>query len=413
MSGEPRVVVEELCKRYALSSTRGKLHSLKGALLHGQLWRSLREREGFLALDGVSFSLAAGETLAVIGPNGSGKSTLLKVVAGILQPTSGTVRVRGRLTALIELGAGFHPEISGRDNAVINGMLLGLSRREIEGKLDDIFSFAGLHEFAHEPVKTYSSGMFVRLGFAVATAVDPDILVVDEVLAVGDELFSHRALDRVAELQRRGCAVLLVTHDLALAEKLAHRGLYLNRGRPVFFGPASAAVARYRADVASTQAGEALPQQEGGRRWGNREVVLTAVELLDAQGRSTQVLRSGEACSLRLRYKVHVPKSDFVFGVALHREDGTHVFGTNTHLDGWQGERLEGEGSMNLFFPSLQLAAGRYWVDAAVHSVAGLAYDYACEVLDFLVTAPVPWPGCYAPAHRWIPSGPQFANPPQ
>lgn len=404
-----RVLVEGVSKRYSLSSTRGKLHSLKGALLHGQLWRQLREQEGFLALEDVSFALEAGETLAVIGPNGSGKSTLLKLVAGILQPTKGKVTVHGRLTALIELGAGFHPEISGWDNAVINGMLLGLSRREIESKLPEIIRFAGLEAFAHEPVKTYSSGMFVRLGFAVATAVDPDVLVVDEVLAVGDELFAHRALDRISQLQRRGCSLLLVTHDLGLVEKLAQRALYLDRGRVVFSGPAAAAVARYRSDVASTESGSSVRQSQG-KRWGNGDVELVQVSLLDSQGKPTQVVRSGEPAALRLSYRVREPKEDFVFGVALHREDGTHVFGTNTHLDGLQPERLVGEGSIAIHFPSLQLAPGRYLVDAAVHSQAGLAYDYACEVLDFLVTASVPWPGCYAPAHHWVPAGPAFAT---
>lgn len=408
MSSAPRVVVERVSKRYTASSARGRLHSLKGALLHGKLWQRLSQQDGFLALQDVSFTLQEGETLAVIGPNGSGKSTLLKLVAGILQPTTGRVAVSGRLTALIELGAGFHPEISGRDNAVINGMLLGLSRREIEAKLPEILAFAGLEGFADEPVKTYSSGMFVRLGFAVATAVEPDILVVDEVLAVGDELFSHRALDRVAQLQRRGCAVLWVTHDLSLVEKLAHRGLYLNRGEVVFLGPAAAAVARYRSDVASAEAGAPPPEQRG-KRWGNRDVELVAVELVDPAGHPLKVLRSGEAAAVRLRYRVHVPKEDFVFGIAIHREDGTHVYGTNTHLDGLVPERLEGEGSISIAFPSLQLAPGRYRVDAAVHSVAGLAYDYACEILDFLVTAPVPWPGCYAPQHHWLPSGPRFA----
>jgi len=175
-----------LSKRFPLQSRRGRLHSFKGALLGGDLSRAARERDGFLALSNVDLEIAAGETVAVIGPNGSGKSTLLKLVAGILRPTAGTVEVNGRLTALIELGAGFHPEISGRENAVINGMMLGLSRAEVQRRLPEIAAFSGIGDFIDEPVKTYSSGMYVRLGFSVAVAAEPEVLVVDEILAVGD-----------------------------------------------------------------------------------------------------------------------------------------------------------------------------------------------------------------------------------
>src|SRR3954462_4164645 len=192
--------------------------------------RDLRPDETFAALDDVTFAVPAGRTLGVIGRNGSGKSTLLKLVAGITKPTSGTVTVRGRISALIELGAGFHPEISGRENVFINGIMLGLSKREIQNRFDDIVDFAEMREFIDAPVKTYSSGMYMRLGFAVAINVDPDVLLVDEVLAVGDEGFTHKCLDKFAEFRRRGKTILLVTHSLGLVERFCDEALWLDHG---------------------------------------------------------------------------------------------------------------------------------------------------------------------------------------
>jgi len=410
MNGAPAIRLTGVSKNYPSLTRRGRLHSLKGALLHGELWRAQQEQQGFLALSGVDVEVPPGETFAVIGPNGSGKSTLLKLVAGILRPTTGTVDVAGRVTALIELGAGFHPEISGRDNAIINGMMLGLSRAEVTNLLPEIVAFSGIEPFIDEPVKTYSSGMYVRLGFSVAVAAEPDVLVVDEILAVGDEAFAHRCLDRIAQLQRRGTAILLVSHDLGLVEQLAQRALYLKGGVPVLTGSAGAAVARYRSDVASDEAGDT---KAGGtaRRWGNGAVALESVELVDAAGRPLRLLSSGEPAALRIAYSVRIPQEDFVFGVAINREDGAHVFGTNTDLDGWRPERLAGDGHLALEFPRLELAPGRYVVDAAVHAKNGLAYDYACEVLSFTVTAPVGWPGTYAPRHGWRLHGPEMAPP--
>lgn len=410
MSTVAVVRVSDVSKRYPLLSRRGRLHSLKGALLHGELWRREQEQEGFLALTNVSVEVNRSETMGIIGPNGSGKSTLLKLIAGILKPTLGTVEVDGRATALIELGAGFHPEISGRENALVNGMMLGLTRAEVLARMPGIIEFAGLGPFIDQPVKTYSSGMYVRLGFAVAVAAEPDVLIVDEILAVGDEVFAHRCLERIAFLQRQGTAIVLVTHDLGLVEQLAHRALYLRDGQAVQCGPAGSVVARYRSDVASTEA-EAELVAGNQQRWGNGAVTLDAVEILDAGGRPARLLRSGEAATLRLRYTVVEPQEDFVFGVAVNREGGGHVWGTNTDLDGWSPRLLEGAGEICLHFPRLDLAAGRYLVDAAVHTRAGLAFDYACEVLSFTVATAVPWPGCYAPPHIWQPAGPCFEPP--
>src|SRR6476619_3769804 len=205
--------------------------TLKSALLQRSILRDLRASETFPALTDVSFSVPKGSTYGVIGRNGSGKSTALKLVAGITKPTSGQVRVQGRISALIELGAGFHPEISGRENVFINGIMLGLTKREIQERFDEIVDFAELREFIDAPVKTYSSGMYMRLGFAVAIHVDPDVLLVDEVLAVGDEGFTHKCLDKFAEFRRRGKTILLVTHALGLVETLCDEAVWLDGGR--------------------------------------------------------------------------------------------------------------------------------------------------------------------------------------
>src|SRR5919198_349958 len=223
--------------------------TLKSALLQRSLLRDLRPSETFPALTDVSFVVAKGSTYGVIGRNGSGKSTMLKCVAGITKPTTGTIAVNGRISALIELGAGFHPEISGRENVFINGIMLGLSKREISRRFDEIVEFAELEEFIDAPVKTYSSGMYMRLGFAVAINVDPDVLLVDEVLAVGDEGFTHKCLDKFAEFKRRGKTILLVTHSLGLVERFCDEALWLDGGRVKGMGDPKRIVGAYITDV--------------------------------------------------------------------------------------------------------------------------------------------------------------------
>src|SRR6186997_2949359 len=205
--------------------------TLKSALLQRSILRDLQASETFPALTDVSFAVPKGSTYGVIGRNGSGKSTALKLVAGITKPTSGTVQVTGRISALIELGAGFHPEISGRENVFINGIMLGLTKREVEERFDEIVEFAEMENFIDAPVKTYSSGMYMRLGFAVAIHVDPDVLLVDEVLAVGDEGFTHKCLDKFSEFKRRGKTILLVTHSLGLIERFCDEALWLDGGK--------------------------------------------------------------------------------------------------------------------------------------------------------------------------------------
>ena len=244
----PAIELVNVSKVYRRYGGR-QFSTLKSALLQRSILRDLRPSETFPALTDVTFSVPKGSTYGVIGKNGSGKSTALKLVAGITKPTSGTVRVVGRISALIELGAGFHPEISGRENVFINGIMLGLSKREIQERFDEIVDFAELQEFIDAPVKTYSSGMYMRLGFAVAIHVNPDVLLVDEVLAVGDEGFTHKCLDKFAEFRRRGKTILLVTHSLNLVERFCDEALWLDEGRALSHGDPKRVVGAYLTKV--------------------------------------------------------------------------------------------------------------------------------------------------------------------
>jgi lipopolysaccharide transport system ATP-binding protein len=242
--------VTKIYRRYA---RRRQFATLKSAILSGTLIADLAPNETFCAVQDVSFTVKRGSTFGIIGRNGSGKSTMLKLVAGITKPTSGTMTVDGRISALIELGAGFHPEISGRENVFINGIMLGLTKREITRRFEEIVEFAELQDFIDAPVKTYSSGMYMRLGFAVAIHVDPDVLLVDEVLAVGDESFTHKCLDKFAEFRRRGKTILLVTHSLNLVERFCDEALWLDAGKPCGIGDPRRIVSAYITDVEKSE----------------------------------------------------------------------------------------------------------------------------------------------------------------
>src|SRR5512133_3658313 len=247
------IEVDHATKIYRKYTGRRQFATLKSALLSGTVVRDLNPDETFAAVRDVSFQVPAGCTYGIVGRNGSGKSTMLKLVAGITKPTQGRVRVHGRISALIELGAGFHPEISGRENVYINGIMLGLTKREITRRFDEIVEFADLREFIDAPVKTYSSGMYVRLGFAVAINVDPDVLLVDEVLAVGDEAFTHKCLDKFSEFRRRGKTILLVTHSLGLVERFCDEALWLDAGEVRAAGDPRRVVDRYITDVGRSE----------------------------------------------------------------------------------------------------------------------------------------------------------------
>jgi ABC-type polysaccharide/polyol phosphate transport system ATPase subunit len=426
--------VTKVYRRYA---HKKQFATLKSALLSGSLIRDLRAEDTFSALKGVSFSVPKGSTYGLIGRNGSGKSTMLKCVAGISRPTSGRVSVAGRVSALIELGAGFHPEISGRENVYINGIMLGLSKREIARRFDEIVEFAELQDFIDAPVKTYSSGMYMRLGFAVAIHVDPDVLLVDEVLAVGDEGFTHKCLDKFAEFRRRGRTILLVTHALGLVERFCDEALWIDDGVARSSGDPRRVVGAYitevdrredeslaaadaRARELVDEAGTGAPGgadagtepsiESGGPvdmfsasegRWGSREVEVTKVVLAGNDGQTSHVFQSGERVTMTITVRAAQPVTDFVFGVAIFNADGTCCYGTNTDVEGFRSRELDGTGEVVLQFDSLDLVGGTYKLDVAVHRADGAPYDYHRLLYTFRVKSRMSDVGIFRPRHRW------------
>jgi len=437
------IEVRDVSKVYRRYGHRRQFATLKSAILSGSFVSDLKADETFEALKGVSFDVAKGRTYGIIGRNGSGKSTMLKCVAGISRPTRGTVTVNGRISALIELGAGFHPEISGRENVFINGIMLGLSKKEITRRFDEIVRFAELEDFIDAPVKTYSSGMYMRLGFAVAIHVDPDVLLVDEVLAVGDEGFTHKCLDKFGEFRRRGKTILLVTHSLGLVERFCDEALWLEGGKVRATGDPRRVVGAYVTAVEDSE--EALLAREDARaredastaaaagegvnaptdpvavattgdgaeptptdmflasagRWGSREVEIAGVTLIGDEGPG-HVFHANEKLIVRLDVKAASPVTDFAFGFGLFNADGVCVYGTNTDLEDLDPAEISGSGQVDFVIDPLGLIEGTYKIDVAVHRRDGYPYDYHRLLYTFRVKSRTKDVGIYRPPHRWV-----------
>jgi ABC-type polysaccharide/polyol phosphate transport system ATPase subunit len=402
------VSIRGVSKRFRLHRGR-QVYTVKDLIVRGGR-AGLLAGEEMWALRDVSLELPRGRMVGLIGSNGSGKSTLLKLIGGILKPTTGTVTVAGRVSALIELGAGFHPEFTGRENIHINGVLLGLSRAEIRERFDEIVAFAGLAAHIDNPVKTYSSGMYMRLGFAIAVTVDPDVLLIDEVLAVGDEAFQHKCVGRIQEFKAQGKTILLVTHDLGSVERLCDEAVWLDGGRVQAHGDTREIVDRYLNHVARLEAqdlGEAHKEAEAAvaagdaRRWGSREIELTSVRLRDASGQERYLYESGEPCTVHLAYRVHRPVDEPVFGIGIFRKDGVCCYGTNTAIDEVHLGKLSGDGELTVRLDRLDLVEGEYLLDVAVHAPDGHPYDYHSRLYAFAVRARVKDVGIARLAHTW------------
>jgi lipopolysaccharide transport system ATP-binding protein len=361
----------------------------------GALALSRRKKAEFWALRDINLRIEKGEVFALLGPNGSGKSTLLQVISGILQPTTGRVLSTGRVAALLELGAGFNPEFSGRENVYLNGEILGLTRQELDDVFPRIEAFAEIGQFIDRPVKEYSSGMYVRLAFSTAIHVDPEVLIVDEALAVGDAIFASRCVQKFEELRRKNVTVLLVSHDLGLIKRLADRAAFMLDGRIVMQGAPKDAVNRYVGFVldrerASKERSAGLLEEsiatKSSFRHGDGASRVMDVRILNSTGETCHVFRPGESIILRIRAAFQKPVSNPVVGILIRNRIGMDIFGTNTRLesadlgDFESGEEIEVEFELDCL-----LSRQEYTVTVAVQYWNGLSQDWLDDVIDFRV----------------------------
>jgi ABC-type polysaccharide/polyol phosphate transport system ATPase subunit len=363
--------VENLSKRYEIYETpRDRLKQFVLPRLRKVAGLSSKEyfRE-FWALKNVSFEIKRGETVGIVGRNGSGKSTLLQIICGTLTPTAGSVVTNGRISALLELGSGFNPEFSGRENVFLNGAIHGLSRESIENKIDRIAAFADIGDFFDQPVKTYSSGMYARLAFSASMFVDPDILIVDEILAVGDAPFQSKCMRAFHKLRDEGCSIIIVSHDSYMIKNFCQRALYLRKGDFVGFGKSECIVDQYNIEVENALAQRlvlATTNNDTSISMGVEEIGLSLfkislVELLDSDERPTSTVRAGEKMTLSFQYTTltqHPPKVTFV--VNLYRHDGLYICGITTLMDSYPPFSISHSGKVRVTFPVVRLLAGQY-----------------------------------------------------
>ncbi|HEY3673523.1 MAG TPA: ABC transporter ATP-binding protein [Acidimicrobiia bacterium] len=367
-------MVDDVWKKFRLYDERNQ--SLKAALMRG---RRARYRE-FDALKGISFEIPEGETFGLIGENGSGKSTLLKCIARILRPERGTITTQGKISALLELGAGFHPELSGRENVYLNGAILGMSKKQLDARFDEIVDFAGLAEFIDSPVKNYSSGMYVRLGFSVAINVDPDLLLVDEVLAVGDESFQRKCSEKFAELKSSGKTIVVVSHALGTMRTLCDRLALLEHGNLVDVGVSGEIIDEYMHDVHEDR----ISDGEFGVRWGSGEGRVEHIELLDVKQRPVSTVCTGDTVTFRFHYSVDEPLEKPVFGLAIYTLEGVHVTGPNTRDAGVVPDQLAGTGYVDFVVERLLLTRGVYDLSVSLADHALLhVYDFRHRAFRF------------------------------
>jgi ABC-type polysaccharide/polyol phosphate transport system ATPase subunit len=403
--------VEGVAKQYRIYDR--PIDRLKESLTRGRL---KRHRE-FWALKGLSFEIEQGTTTGIVGPNGSGKSTLLQIVAGTLDPTHGSVFVAGRVGALLELGAGFNHEFTGIENVYMNAALQGFSKAETEARLPEIERFAEIGEFIQQPVKTYSSGMYVRLAFAIAVNTDPDILIVDEALSVGDTIFQHRCVRRIKEMQERGTTILFVSHEPTLVRALCSRAILLYQGELLADGPPVDVLNRYQRLIMAREAAykegahgadaaqatkatdttalevERAPLQYQYRH-GNKFAEVISAELLDAHEQPVELIETGDPVYLRMRFVFHEDVARPVCGFMIRNRHGINVYGTNTEQRGLElGAARRGEVLEATFAFNCWLGQEHYFVSVAVHSPDGAAYDWLDGVIFFRVACAVEMEG--------------------
>lgn len=407
--------IEKLCKSFRRRTlSKSAYTTLKSSLVSNIFTRRKKPVTYSQIIDDLTLRIPQGSSVGIIGRNGSGKSTLLKLITGIYKPDSGKIKVNGRIAALIELGAGFHPDFTGRENLHLGAAMHGMSKSELERKFDEIVTFAELAHVIDDPVKTYSSGMFMRLGFSLAVHTDPDILIVDEVLAVGDASFVAKCKEKIAALRKENKTLILVTHDLDAVERWCDEVLWLDSGQVKDRGDPRRVIDHYRefiekgeeadlraqAAVQPVESGEEIrSDQNGPGRWGSREVEITGTRLIK-DGSEHLLFHSDDSLEIQIDYRFRQPVEDVVFGIGINRSDGLIVHGSNTAIEETK-LKLSESGTIKYRIPYLGLLDGNYLLDVAAHRADGYPYDYHKNAVKFAVRSKYNQVGVYAPQHFW------------
>jgi lipopolysaccharide transport system ATP-binding protein len=373
--GDYAIEFERVWKKFKKGEDFDSLRDLLPAMARRIFSRNhsdeLRARE-FWALNDFSFAVRKGEAVAIVGHNGSGKSTTLKLLSGILRPTRGTVKVEGRLSALIEVGAGFHQDLTGRENVYLNGTILGLSRKEIDADFDSIVDFAELHEFIDTPVKRYSSGMYARLGFSVAAHLRPDVLLVDEVLAVGDIAFQQKCVEFIHGLSRNGTTIVFISHNVRAAMEVCPRAILLDHGAMVMDGPAPEVVSAYLRRSADHSVSHSAQHDRS-------QIVVRKVAFLDDEDRETTSFQSGDRLKIRVALEALIRIPNPLIGLAFYGSDGTCIYGHNSEIDQWDVGDLAGSVEFEIGYECVHLYPGRYFVSLAIRDASHVSLYYLYE----------------------------------
>ncbi|AKQ65363.1 Teichoic acid export ATP-binding protein TagH [Myxococcus hansupus] len=406
------IILKDVVKSFRKRTIRGEYTTFKSELLR---WlrgkRQARDASLITALRGINLTIPKGKTVGVIGRNGSGKSTLLKLITGIYTPTSGSLEINGRISALLDLGAGFHPDFSGRENILINGIILGMTRAEVRARMADIIAFSELGEFIDEPVRTYSSGMYMRLAFAVATHVDPDILIIDEILAVGDEHFSKKSLAKMMDFKHQGKTIVLVTHDLGTVERWCDVAAWIDGGYIRRVGKPSEIAAEYREAISLAEAqsaaftppalsegGGALPQVPTVALPTEGPVRVHGVSLLDAHGAPVDVVSPEQGLEVRAAFAVDGACEDVDFEVRLQSADGRTLYETSTRREAVALARMPSQGVLRFVVERLGVLGGDFVVTVTARAGKGIS-SARCA---FRVVSTSEDEGVFRPPHRWL-----------
>lgn len=425
MKQENSIEVRNICKSFKVFLDKG--HTLKELALFSKR-RKFQNRE---VLKGISFEVKKGEAIGLIGHNGCGKSTTLKLLTKIMYPDSGSIEMRGRVSSLIELGAGFHPDMSGRENIYINASIFGLTRKEIDERLDEIIEFSELQQFIDNPVRTYSSGMYMRLAFAVAINVNADILLIDEILAVGDINFQAKCFNKLREIKGKGTTIVIVSHSMDQIEKICDRSIWIHEGviraegkprdvHPQYFeymGKARQAIAESEQkkqdkkateesnveSVASEVVVEELKKESANdnKRWGTGEARITGVTCFNQAGKETRVLKTGDAVKIKIAFTVKSAIKEANFGIGIFRTDGIHCYGTNTQIDKLNKFDLNESGEVELVFEKLELLPGEYDLDFAIGAENCTDIDYCRALVRIQVYSEIGDVGVARVSHAW------------